>query len=150
MTDSVSLEKGAKSWPGLLSLCAAVTAQYPPAHTFTLDDTEAEAVPSGLAIPSFVVPPDASGNELLSVAGRMVLASLLKQSHQKEWHLLFNSYAHGKSFATLYGKIANRGPTVTIVRISSNFMHACSALVDQPFTCIVQVSMYLSAEELGD
>lgn len=116
VTDAMSLERGSKSWPGLLNLCAAVTAHYPPAHSMVLDDTEGEAIPAGVAPPVPVMPPAASGNELLSIAGRMVFASLLKRSYQHEWHMLFNSYINGKSYATFYGKIAARGPTLTIVR----------------------------------
>lgn len=119
MTDSMSLEKGAKSWPGLLALCASVTAHFPPAHSLRpLDTEEAEHIPAAIAPPAFVMSRDASGNELLGVAARMALASLLKKLYQKKWHMLFNSYVHGKSYAMFYGKIASKGPTLTIVRSS--------------------------------
>ena len=127
LTDAVTFEKALKNWPGLLKLCAAVTAHFPPAQTLLqpADDAEGDAMPSRVAPPVAVIPPDASGNELLSVAGRMVFASLLKPSYQHEWRLLFNSYVNGKSYATFYGKIAARGPTLTLVRPLLRYIHAC-------------------------
>jgi hypothetical protein len=140
MTDAASFEKGVKSWPGLLSLCAAATAQFPPPHTIlSTDDMEGQPMPSGLISPVFIAPPEASGNELLSEAGRLVLASLLKQSQQREWKMLFNSYIHGKSYATLYGKISNRGPTVITVRAPLLSVSLCTVAESSSciFTCFI-------------
>lgn len=118
--DASSFQAAAKAWPGILHLFASLLAAFPPPDTTAgaaADTPEDSAATTAVSVPRTVTPIAASAEPslLLSTAARLTLASLLPTPQRREWHLLFNSDMHGKSFATFFGRTTCQGPSIVVV-----------------------------------
>lgn len=82
------------------------------------EEEEEAAGPAELVAPEIATPISAAAapHVLLSAGARLALASLLPTPERRTWHLLFNSDLHGKSFATFYGNVTCKGPSIIVVR----------------------------------
>jgi hypothetical protein len=105
LCDLTQWPQALKQWPGILHMFSLISSGYPgPRSDVALLPRLAD------------VSTKQAQQLLLPAAGRMALASLLPAAERVEWQLLFNSGAHGKSFATFCGRVFDRGSTVLVVR----------------------------------